>query len=91
MLVGDAPGADDDRSGRAFSGPAGALWTASSRSIGLDRDDLLLTTLVPWRPPGGRPLTEAEMQACLPFLLPACSRWCGRGGWCCWAPRPSAR
>ncbi len=37
-------------------------------SVGLDRGAMLLTTLVPWRPPGNRPLSEAEIQACLPFL-----------------------
>ena len=69
VLIGDAPGADDDRSGRAFSGPQGALLDRVLRSIGLDRSGLLLTFVSPWRPPGNRPLTEAEVQACLPFLL----------------------
>ena len=37
-------------------------------SIGLDRTRVVMTTLVPWRPPGGRPPTESEVQVCLPFL-----------------------
>ncbi len=69
LLIGDAPGADDDRSGQAFSGPPGQVLDQVLRSIGLDRSGLLLAPLVPWRPPGNRPLAEAEIQACLPFLL----------------------
>lgn len=69
VLVGEAPGAEDDRSGLAFSGPPGALLDRMLASIGLDRTGILLTTLVPWRPPGNRAPTETEVQACLPFLL----------------------
>ena len=69
VLIGEAPGADDDRSGRAFSGEPGQTLDRVLRSIGLDRSGVLLTTLAPWRPPGSRPLAEAEAQACLPFLL----------------------
>jgi len=68
VVIGDAPGSDDDRSGRAFSGPPGQLLDRVLGSIGLDRTRMLLTHLVPWRPPGSRPLSEAEIQACLPFL-----------------------
>jgi uracil-DNA glycosylase family 4 len=68
VVIGDAPGSDDDRSGRAFSGAPGQLLDRVLGSIGLDRQAMLLTTLVPWRPPGNRPLSEAEIQACLPFL-----------------------
>lgn len=68
VLIGDAPGNDDDRSGTAFSGPAGATVERVMSSIGLTRADMLLTTLVPWRPPGNRPPSESEIQACLPFL-----------------------
>ena len=68
VLLGDAPGSDDDRSGQAFSGAAGATVDRVMRSIGLARDGMLLTTLVPWRPPGNRPASESEVQACLPFV-----------------------
>ena len=68
-LIGEAPGPEDDRSASAFSGPLGALLDRMLGSIGLDRTGVLLTTLVPWRPPGNRAPTEAEVQACLPFLL----------------------
>ena len=68
LLIGDAPGSEDDRSGQAFSGPPGALLDRVLASIGLDRQRMLLTTLVPWRPPGNRPASESEVAACLPFL-----------------------
>ena len=68
-MVGEAPGADDDRAGTAFAGAAGLLLDRMLGSAGLDRMQLLLTHLVPWRPPGGRAPNEAEIQACLPFLL----------------------
>lgn len=68
VVIGDAPGSDDDRSGRAFSGEAGAAVDRVMGSIGLGRDRLLLTTLVPWRPPGNRPASDSEVQACLPFV-----------------------
>lgn len=69
VLIADAPGADDDRTGVAFAGLAGATLDRVLRSAALDRSSMLLTHLVPWRPPGGRAPTEAEIQACLPFLL----------------------
>ena len=69
VVVGEAPGSDDDRSGRAFTGPSGALLDRVFGSAGMDRSGMLLTTLVPWRPPGGRKLADSEVQACLPFLL----------------------
>ncbi len=68
VLVADAPGAEDDRTGAAFSGPPGQMLDRVLGSIGLDRSAILLTHLVPWRPPGSRAPSEAEVQACLPFL-----------------------
>jgi DNA polymerase len=69
MLVGDVPGPDEDRSGRPFVGPAGALLDRMLASIGLGRGDVQIAMLVPWRPPGGRPPSETEIALCLPFLL----------------------
>lgn len=69
VLVAEAPGADDDRAGTAFAGVVGQTLDRILRSAGFDRTGLLLCHLVPWRPPGGRAPTEAEVQACLPFLL----------------------
>ena len=69
MLIGDAPGPDEDRSGRPFIGRAGAYLDRMLASIGLDRTEVLLTMLIPWRPPGNRPPTDTEIAACLPFLM----------------------
>ncbi|MDR3520126.1 MAG: uracil-DNA glycosylase [Acidocella sp.] len=68
MLIGDAPAAEDDRSGRPFSGPRGQLLDKMLASIGLDRSLVRITNIVPWRPPGDRQPTEAEIALCLPFL-----------------------
>ncbi len=68
VVVGEAPGAEEDVAGRPFVGPAGQLLDRMFTSIGLARTDMLLTMLIPWRPPGGRPPTETEVQTCAPFL-----------------------
>ena len=69
LLIGDAPGAAEDRSGKPFAGPAGDYLDRMLASIGLDRRKLLLTPLIPWRPPGDRPPSAAEVTNCLPFLF----------------------
>lgn len=69
MLVGDGPGADEDRAGRPFVGAPGQLLDRMMLSIGMTRADCLITNLIPWRPPGNRNPTDAEIQVCLPFLL----------------------
>jgi DNA polymerase len=69
MLVGEAPGADEDRAGRPFVGPSGQLLDRMLASAGLDRTQYLITNLIPWRPPGNRNPTDAEVAVCLPFLL----------------------
>ena len=68
LLIGEAPGPDDDRSGQAFSGPAGATMDRVLASAGLSREQAMLAFLVPWRPPGGRKPTESEIAFCLPYL-----------------------
>lgn len=68
LLVGDAPNADEDRTGHPFAGATGAYLDRMLASIGLSRDQALLTPLIPWRPPGERPPSPAELAACLPFL-----------------------
>ncbi len=68
ILVDDTPGPDEDISGRPMTGPAGQLLDRMLGSIGLDRSSVLITNLIPWRPPGGRQATEAEVATCLPFL-----------------------
>lgn len=68
MFIGEAPGAEEDRSGKPFVGPAGQLLDRMLASIGLDRTRYYITNIVPWRPPGNRNPTDAEIQACLPFI-----------------------
>jgi DNA polymerase len=68
MLIGEAPGAEEDRAGLPFVGASGQLLDRMLASIGLDRTKVLITNILPWRPPGNRTPTEAEVAACLPFL-----------------------
>lgn len=69
MLVGEGPGAEEDRAGLPFVGPSGKLLDRMLASIGLDRTRFLITNLIPWRPPGNRNPTDAEVAICLPFLM----------------------
>jgi DNA polymerase len=69
MLIGEGPGAEEDRAGRPFVGLSGQFLDRMLASIGLDRTALLITNLIPWRPPGNRNPTDAEVLTCLPFLL----------------------
>ncbi len=68
LIIGEPPGREEDRSGHPFAGPDGALLDQMLGSIGLARANVMLTPLLPWRPPGGRPPNPAEMAICLPFL-----------------------
>jgi DNA polymerase len=68
LLIGEAPAADDDRIGRPFAGEGGAYLDRMLASIGVDRSQLLLTPLIPWRPPGGRPPSGRELDIWIPFL-----------------------
>jgi uracil-DNA glycosylase family 4 len=68
LFVGEVPNADADRAGSPFAGPVGAYLEQMLRSIGLDRGTISLVPLIPWRPPGDRPPSPAEIATCLPFL-----------------------
>lgn len=68
MFVGEAPGVEEDRAGLPFVGPSGRFLDRMLASIGLDRTRFLITNLIPWRPPGNRNPTDAEVLMCLPFL-----------------------
>jgi uracil-DNA glycosylase family 4 len=68
MLVGEAPGADEDRIGRPFVGRAGQLLDRMLAAIGLDRSQVYIANVIPWRPPGNRTPTPQETAACLPFV-----------------------
>ena len=68
MLVGEAPGADEDRLGKPFVGVSGQLLDRMLATIGLDRSSAYITNILPWRPPGNRKPTAAEIALCLPFV-----------------------
>lgn len=68
LLIGEAPGAEEDRQGRPFVGAAGQLLDRMLDAIGLDRRQVLITNTVFWRPPGNRTPTPQETATCLPFL-----------------------
>jgi len=69
MFVGEAPGADEDASGRPFVGRAGQLLNKIIEAIGLKRDDVLIGNVNRCRPPGNRTPTTEEARTCKPFLL----------------------
>ena len=68
MLIGEAPGRDEDLEGAPFVGRAGLLLDKMLAAIGLGRDEAYITNVVYWRPPGNRTPTPQEVQACHPFL-----------------------
>lgn len=70
MCIGEAPGADEDRLGRPFVGVSGQLLDRMLASIGMGRErDVYITNILPWRPPGNRTPTDAEILLFLPFVL----------------------
>lgn len=68
MIVGEAPGRDEDLQGKPFVGRAGQLLDKMLAAIGLSEDDVHITNVVYWRPPGNRTPTPQEVQVCRPFL-----------------------
>jgi uracil-DNA glycosylase len=69
LIVGEAPGADEDRIGRPFVGRAGQLLDRMLAAIALDRSGVQITNVIYWRPPGNRKPTAAEIASCLPFVF----------------------
>ncbi|NOG69133.1 uracil-DNA glycosylase [Roseicella sp. DB1501] len=71
MLIGEAPGGDEDRQGRPFVGVSGQLLDRMLASIGLRREagGFYITNILPFRPPGNRTPTDAEITLFLPFVL----------------------
>ncbi len=68
MIIGEAPGRDEDLEGRPFVGRSGQLLDRMLAAIGLDRSKVYIANVVPWRPPGNRKPTAAEAAMCRPFL-----------------------
>jgi uracil-DNA glycosylase family 4 len=68
MIVGEAPGADEDRLGKPFVGVSGQLMDRMFDAIGMSRErDLYITNILFWRPPGNRTPTLAEQAICMAF------------------------
>lgn len=68
MLIGEAPGRDEDLQGLPFVGRAGQLLDRMLAAIGLDRTGVYIVNTLPWRPPGNRTPTPAEHAVCMPFV-----------------------
>lgn len=68
MILGEAPGAEEDRRGLPFVGASGQLMDRMLAAIGLDRDSAYISNILFWRPPGNRNPTTAEVAACMPFV-----------------------
>src|ERR1700737_1495298 len=68
LIVGEAPGADEDRQGEAFVGRAGQLLNSMLRAIGLTREQVYIANVLKCRPPGNRDPTPVEAAECLPYL-----------------------
>ena len=68
MLIGEAPGRDEDKAGLPFVGRAGQLLDQMLACVGLDRTSVYITNILPWRPPGNRTPTSEEIAMMRPFL-----------------------
>jgi len=68
VFIGEAPGKREDELGRPFVGPAGKFLDELLASIGLKREDIYITNIVKYRPPGNRDPEPAEKTACLPWV-----------------------
>jgi DNA polymerase len=69
VLLGEAPGANEDATGRPFCGASGRLLDAALTAAGLSRDEVYVCNAVKCRPPANRPPTAAELAACRGFLV----------------------
>jgi DNA polymerase len=69
MFVGEAPGADEDATGRPFVGRAGQLLTKMIEAIGMKREEVYIANVVKSRPPDNRPPEKDEIEACSPFVF----------------------
>jgi DNA polymerase len=68
LIIGEAPGAEEDRQGEPFVGPAGQLLNAMLRAIGLPREQVYIANILKCRPPGNRDPKPEESATCTPYL-----------------------
>ena len=69
LIIGEAPGAEEDRQGEPFVGRGGQLLNAMLRAIGLSRESVFIANVLKSRPPGNRDPKPDEVAACLPYLM----------------------
>jgi len=69
MVIGEAPGADEDRQGEPFVGRAGQLLNSMLKAIGLPREHVFIANILKSRPPNNRDPKPEEVQACIPYLF----------------------
>jgi DNA polymerase len=69
LIIGEAPGAEEDRQGEPFVGRAGQLLNSMLRSLGLPRESVFIANVLKSRPPGNRDPKPDEVAACLPYLM----------------------
>jgi DNA polymerase len=69
MIVGEAPGRNEDEQGRPFVGKAGQLLNEILEGLGIRREEIFITNIVKCRPPNNRDPTEREKETCSPYLL----------------------
>ena len=68
MLIGEAPGHDEDIEGKPFVGRSGKLLDKMLEAIELNREKVYIANIIPWRPPSNRRPTDEEIEICLPFI-----------------------
>jgi DNA polymerase len=68
MVIGEAPGAEEDRQGEPFVGRAGQLLNAMLRAAGFAREDVFIANVLKCRPPHNRDPSDEEAESCLPYL-----------------------
>lgn len=68
MVIGEAPGGEEDRQGEPFVGRAGLLLNAMLRAAGFERRDVFIANVLKCRPPNNRDPSDAEAERCLPYL-----------------------
>jgi len=68
MLIGEAPGAEEDKIGEPFVGRAGQLLTKILEAINIKRDDVFIANILKCRPPNNRTPNPEEINSCIPYL-----------------------
>jgi DNA polymerase len=69
MVIGEAPGADEDRQGEPFVGRAGQLLNSMLKAIGLQREQVFIANILKSRPPNNRDPRPEEVRSCIPYLF----------------------